>query len=174
MLFDDYMKKTDWVYKTIDTICSNRKISSDYMNKKFIRAMVKIENTSENPKAVSHAGARGMGQVMREAWNFIEKKYSYDKYAFNPYMSLDVGIRYMIWIDEQCKMFYPNWKKLDKQNKQRVIAASYNGGIFNLMNRKWNLGRMKDETVFYIIKIQKKIQEYEAFQENLLEKKYYL
>ena len=66
-------------------------------------AVIQVES-SGNPKAVSHAGARGLMQIMEPTWTEMTTKIygaalPFDK-AFDPEINRKVGTRYLQWIDD--------------------------------------------------------------------------
>jgi len=66
-------------------------------------AVIQVES-SGNPKAVSHAGARGLMQIMEPTWTEMTTKIygaalPFDK-AFDPEINRKVGTYYLKWIDD--------------------------------------------------------------------------
>ena len=83
-----------------------------------------IKESSLNPVAVSHAGARGIAQFMRPTWKrqsrlFYGKELDYDD-AFNPNLAIPLAARYLRWLLGQTRGEY------------EPALAAYNGGIGRL------------------------------------------
>jgi hypothetical protein len=67
----------------------------------LLRAVIKTESNF-NPKTVSHAGARGLVQVMPVVWSEMKKRYGfewdYSKEVFDPEKNIDVACAYLAWL----------------------------------------------------------------------------
>jgi soluble lytic murein transglycosylase-like protein len=106
-----------------------------------------------NPKAVSHAGARGLMQIMPRTWAEMTKKlYGKPlpfKRAFEPELNKKVGIYYYKWIQNTLR------DKMKKEPTIEQILAAYNGGIGNLSKANYDIQRMPAESIDYVAKITK-------------------
>lgn len=136
--------KTDWIYEIID--------KHDPTNREFYRAVIKTES-SDNPKAVSKVGARGLMQFMEATWK--EKAKLPFEEAFNPETNIEMGIKYMHWIADQLEKNIPDWEKLPKERRLSLIAASYNGGVGRLTRNEFDISKMPKETREYVEKVRK-------------------
>lgn len=71
------------------------------LDPQMIRAIMKTESDFRN-KTVSHAGARGLMQVMPVVWSEIKKKYgldwNYSKDVFEPEKNIEVACAYLAWL----------------------------------------------------------------------------
>lgn len=71
------------------------------LDPQMIRAIMKTESDF-NKDTVSHAGARGLMQVMPVVWSEIKKKYNlewdYEKDVFDPKKNVDVACAYLAWL----------------------------------------------------------------------------
>ncbi len=156
MLAREELFKRDKIYRTIVNFYRGMDIS-DYITKEFVRALIRIEST-DNPRAVSHCGARGLGQIMKSAWYEVEKE-DYWKNSFIPEKNIKVTIKYLASLDKYCKEYHPNWNYLEDSKKRRLLAAAYNCGPYALNKRGWNINKMPDETKEYIPKLEKALRE---------------
>lgn len=79
-------------------VASARKYGLD---PQLIRAVMKAESDFNN-KTVSHAGARGLMQVMPVVWSHVEKKYdlnwNYKSGVFEPEKNIEVACAYLAWL----------------------------------------------------------------------------
>lgn len=71
------------------------------LDPQMIRAIMKTESDFRN-KTVSHAGARGLMQVMPIVWSDVKKKYgldwNYSKDVFEPEKNIEVACAYLAWL----------------------------------------------------------------------------
>ena len=103
----------DWIYEIIDRY--------DRDDRNFYRAIITIES-SDNPNAVSSAGARGLMQIMPNTWTDMTT-YSFDS-AFDPEKNIEVGINYFEWIEDYLLTRDPNWNSLNRIN-HRLLCILY-------------------------------------------------
>lgn len=79
-------------------VASARKYGLD---PQLIRAVMKAESDF-NSRTVSHAGARGLMQVMPVVWSHVKKKYniewSYSSGVFDPEKNIEVACAYLAWL----------------------------------------------------------------------------
>ena len=144
----------DELYSIIEDVYRGFEEIPEYINQKFIREAIRIEST-DNEKAISKKGARGLMQITYGAWKEVEKKLDYSQYVFDPQANIRVGLKYLLWINDYCESRHPEWNTLSNEEKRRKIMASYNGGPFRLSNRNWNINRMSGETREYVDKIER-------------------
>lgn len=124
----------------------------DYFSEKLVRKLIRQES-GYNPSAESKKGAIGLMQITPDAWNEVEKECSYEEYAYDPKTNIEVGIKYLLSLDEFSKENHPRWEELSKREKKEIILASYNGGKSRLAERGWNVNEMYDETRVYITRV---------------------
>ncbi len=71
------------------------------LDPQLIRAIMKTESDF-NRKTVSHAGARGLMQVMPCVWSDVKKRYrfnwNYNKEVFDPEKNIEVACAYQAWL----------------------------------------------------------------------------
>jgi len=71
------------------------------LDPQLIRAVMKAESDF-NKKTVSHAGARGLMQVMPVVWADVKKRYQfkwdYDSNVFDPDKNVEVACAYLAWL----------------------------------------------------------------------------
>ncbi len=149
--------KKDSIYNSINSVYEELNIPG-YLTKKFVRSLIRTES-SDNPRAVSNVGARGLGQLMQEAWYEVENE-NYWKNVFVPEENIKTTIKYLVWIDKECKNRHPNWGNVKDKEKIDLIAAAYNGGIGALKEKGWKIEKMKKETRQYVPKINKISKEF--------------
>lgn len=99
-----------------------------------------------NPKAISHVGAKGIGQFMPATW----EEWGRGQDVFNPEANIDAQIRYMRWI-------------LGRVTTWECAWAAYNWGIGNVLkiwqDPQWRM-RLPLETKGYLNRIETFFQEY--------------
>lgn len=125
----------------------------DYIGEEVIREMIYAESRWR-PNAVSSVGATGLMQIMPRTWEDIEKEKSFEDYANSPETNLEVGMRYISWMDNYFSLKRPRlWESLEDSDKQKFILAGYNGGPGRLVRNEFNIGKMPLETRNYVEKI---------------------
>ncbi len=73
------------------------------LDPQMVRAVMKTES-SFNPKTVSHAGARGLMQVMPIVWKHVSQRYDdvkqwdYSSNVFEPEKNIEVACAYLAWL----------------------------------------------------------------------------
>ena len=71
------------------------------LDPQLIRAVMKAESDF-NKRTVSHAGARGLMQVMPCVWSEVQKRYDfdwdYDSEVFDPEKNVEVACAYLAWL----------------------------------------------------------------------------
>ena len=142
------------LYSLIDNVYSGFGEIPEYINREFIREAIRIEST-DNAKAISRKGARGLMQITYRAWKEVEKDLDYHQHVFDPQANIRVGLKYLLWINNYCEFRHPEWNTLSNEEKRRKIMASYNGGPSRLSSRNWNINRMSGETRDYVDKIER-------------------
>ena len=120
-----------------------------YFSGGFVEKLIQQES-GRDPSAKSKKGAKGLMQLMPDAWNQVEKECSYEKYAFDSRKNVEAGMKYLLYLDEFLKENHPRWEKLSLREKRNKILASYNGGISRLSEREWDVNEMYKETRDYV------------------------
>ncbi len=127
--------------KEIETIIDT-KAKAYGLPPSLVRGVIKTESNF-NPKAVSHAGAKGLMQFMNATWEEWGEGNVYD-----PAANIDAGIRYLKYL-------------LGRYDGNLTMAlAAYNGGMGNL-DRK-GLANMPTETKNYVRLVTQRYKEYES------------
>jgi hypothetical protein len=97
------------------------------MDPQLIRAIIKTESNF-NKKTVSHAGARGLMQVMPVVWKEINKRYGnlgdYHQKVFDPETNIDVACAYLAWLRYE---FLPRHFAEFEQNPAKPMAYVSDG-----------------------------------------------
>lgn len=133
----DYINE---IYKTLQV--------PDYISKKFIKKIIKKESDNYT-HAVSPVGAKGLMQLMQEAWESVDRK-NYHTYVFDSKANIEAGVKYFLHLDKYLENNYPNWSNLSSGEKRGLISAAYNGGIGRLEKRNWEIEYMPEETQKYV------------------------
>lgn len=129
----------------------------------FVNAVVKAESKGK-PDAISYKGAMGIMQVMPETWTEVTQKLygkplPYER-AFDPQTNQKVGITHLADIHYSLSHL-PAYRNLSTIEKQKCIAAGYNGGhnrfkgIAKVHGINQTIPRMPRETRKYVSKIEK-------------------
>lgn len=142
--------KDDEVYQKVTMTHASLKVP-DYITRKFIRCLGYVES-SDDAKVVSYAGAKGWGQLMKDAWYDVEE-INYEKNVFNLEKNIGATIKYTIFLSNSLRILNPNWINLSPEEKVSLIAAAYNGGIGNLQKANWDVNNMKRQTIAYTPRI---------------------
>ena len=151
-------QKKDEIYEIIEEIYEKIDMP-EYISRNHIRAMILTES-QDNPLAMSKKGARGLMQLTIEAWKEVDDS-DYFLKAFDPYKSIEVGMKYLKWIDNYARKKHPSWDSLPDEKKREIIFASYNGGSSRVKYRGWEITRMPPETRNYISKIERNLLQIE-------------
>lgn len=132
---------------------SEIKDKPSYLTERALLGMI-MQESSNNPDAISKRGAIGLMQLMPGAW-IDSGGISYSKEEMlNPRNNIRAGINYILWIDSYCKRFNPQWEDLPEKDKLRLMMASYNGGASRLKKKGWNINHMPRETRSYVAQIE--------------------
>lgn len=115
----------------------------DFPNESFLDRVAEVES-SNDPRAVSPVGARGLFQFMEPTWG-DHSDLPFDK-AFDPVESRKVARKYFKWIAKTLKSYgrCPN---------EKDILACYNWGIGNYRKSGYDLNKVPNETAQYIEKV---------------------
>ncbi len=143
--------ENDGIYQRV-TLLYDKLKAPEYLTRKFIRSLGYAES-EDYSRALSKMGARGWGQLMRAAWYEVDKS-NYERNAFRLDKNMEVSIKYLKFLDSQLKLLYPDWNNLTSEEKTRLIAAAYNGGVKNLLDADWNVKSTADETRNYMKRIE--------------------
>ena len=128
----------------------------DPISTNFLDKLQTTESTN-NPGALSNKGARGLMQIMKPTWDEITneiygKTLNYEL-AFNPKVNQKVGTTYLKKINSILNTNLQGYTEMDTKDKQKQIAAAYNGGITRLLKNNGNISKMPKETRDYVKKI---------------------
>lgn len=132
------------------------------IGKEFLKSLINIEST-KNIYAQSPKGARGLMQLIPDAWKEVDKSDFYEN-SFNPEKNIEVGIKYLKWINNYCNKNYAEWRYIPIQEKQEILAAAYNGGIGLLEKREWDIYQMPNETKNYVDSL--KVSQARSYQDS--------
>jgi|WetSurMetagenome_2_1015567.scaffolds.fasta_scaffold31575_2 soluble lytic murein transglycosylase-like protein len=129
------------------------KISKDIpYEKERIFALIYAE--SEGDKlATSRKGARGLTQVMKSTWDWMEPHKNFNKHAYEPILNIGTGVKLLSWFEDYCKKNYPFWNELEEYGRIKVISACYNGGQRTLEEKGWDISKTKAETRKYAARL---------------------
>lgn len=157
--FDDYNNlrtiRTDAIYELID------KNNTNIERRDFYRAVVRVEST-DNPSAVSKAGARGLMQIMPETWKDLTES-PYDR-AFDAEENVKAGVKYLGQIENYLSTRIVGWEVFSESKRLELIAAAYNGGMGRLVREKGMISKMPEETRDYVRKVMSELERLEAGQ----------
>lgn len=112
--------------------------SSEILDEHYLVAIAQTES-SLNPLAKSRAGARGLFQLTKYAWEEIDAKRKYLENVFNPEINTENGSRYLAFLEEFCMNQNPSWDDLNSEKQKELILAAYNLGPYRLKSLGWNL-----------------------------------
>ncbi len=152
-----YFKKDnidDIIYWALRDIRKNSFVP-DYISPKYIRAVIKVES-SDCKNLVSKKDAKGCMQLIKEAWEEVEKNRDYDKYSQDNKVNIKVGINYLNWLNKRFENNYFSWSNLPDYRKQELLSSAYNGGFEGL--RKNNFISKYNETKLYVKKVKKELK----------------
>lgn len=122
------------------------------INTEFVLAKMRIESGFDR-YAKSKVGARGLLQIMKSTWGDFETRRSFEKFAYNPQVNTEVGIRQLSRLAKEFERDYSGWNMLSESEKQRYIAAAYNVGYTRLKNSGWDIDKMPRETRNHVKKL---------------------
>jgi len=149
-----------WVQYGQDIEYERSKQEAEPVTDSFITSLQMKESTN-NPRAVSSKGARGLMQIMKPTWNEMTKEVygeelDYDL-AFDPRINKEVGVAYLNRIDGILTSNLEGYSKMPIKEKQKKIAAAYNGGITRLLRKKGDISKMFKETRDYVPAVTNKL-----------------
>lgn len=137
-------KRTDWVYGIID--------KHDQSRRDFYRAVIKVESC-DKAKAVGKAGERGLMQIMPGTWrDMTNLPFSA---AFDPNTNVETGIKYCHWLAGEIEegLGEKRWKNLSREERFRMVAAAYNGGVGRMKRNNFDVKKMPSSTRKYVGKV---------------------
>lgn len=131
-----YVPKVLRAYQTYDTETQYdfyiRKSAARYgLDPQMVKAIMKTESNFRN-KTVSHAGARGLMQVMPSVWKDVQKKYNFGwKYSsgvFEPEKNIEVACAYLAWLRYD---FLPrHFEAFDREpNAPTILVRDHDRGV---------------------------------------------
>jgi len=127
---------------------------SRVVNKDFVRGMMSAES-SFNPYALSEAGARGLLQALKPTWEGFSNK-PYEIYAYDIKENINVGLKYMRYLEDFCSDNYPDWNSITIEEKRDYISAAYNAGQGALQGSNWRIDKISkksNETENHVLKV---------------------
>jgi soluble lytic murein transglycosylase-like protein len=134
------------------------KLKPKYADTDFIKSIMKYES-GYNQFATSHVGAKGLMQVMNDNYIKPNKKELSDTIElYIPEINVEEGIKILKGIERFCENENPFWNELQKDEKQKVILASYNWGIGKMKGKNWDMSRIPTKTKEYIDNVMKDYQ----------------
>ncbi|MDO8516758.1 MAG: lytic transglycosylase domain-containing protein [Nanoarchaeota archaeon] len=119
-----------------------------YIEPNFVKSLINLES-NKNIYAQSPRGAKGVMQLIPEAWNEVDNSNFYEN-CFNPQKNIEVGIKYLKWINNYLKVNYGDWDQIPDNEKRDLIAAAYNCGIGQLERKDWDINQTPRETLNYV------------------------
>lgn len=125
----------------------------DYISISVQMARSYVES-SNNPKATSPVGARGLMQIMKSSWYDV-MNVSFDK-AYDPLLNIEASLRHIKKVDMFLRQNYigpdghTRFDQLPVNHKRDLLNAAYNGGQGRLMRTGWNISLMPKETRDYV------------------------
>ncbi len=120
------------------------------ISKDIFKKIIKKES-AYNIYALSAKNARGLGQILEETWNTLEKEIPYEQGVYNPSKNLEISVKFLKWAHEYNKKYNPNWQNANLKEKQAYLLSTYNWGPGNLKNNgNWNLNKIPKETENYL------------------------
>ncbi len=119
-----------------------------YFSEKLVGEVIRQES-GHDPMAKSKKGARGLMQLMPDAWNEVENC-NYEEYASDPRINMEAGMKYFLALDKFLKENHPRWEELSTGEKRKAILAAYNGGKSRFAEREWDVSGMYRETRKYV------------------------
>jgi soluble lytic murein transglycosylase-like protein len=143
------IKKNQKINQILEEEYNNLKNFPPYFSLDVLSKLIYAESRY-NEKAKSRSDARGLMQLKRSAWYQVEKNLDYDENVFDPRRNIQVGLKYILWLDEYCKKRHPQWEKISDKEKRRIILAAYNAGVTRLASYDWNLDKLPQETRYYV------------------------
>ena len=154
---EDNYCSSEKIYYLIDkSINKRRDTLPKYLDRDFFRGIVFIES-SDNPRALSSAEARGLMQLTSDAWKQVEPEQSYVKNVYTPERNIQAGIDYFIWLNNYCSSQHEHWAFLPDDERRNILSASYNGGVGRLVGLDWDISQMPQSTQDYVLKIDKQM-----------------
>ncbi len=113
-------------------------------NRALLDALAFVES-SNNPRAVSPAGARGLYQLMEPAWRQVMTE-PYSE-AFNPQLCELAAVRYLEWI----KTTLTTWRGFAPDVID--ILSCWHGGIGRYKRRGYDLAKMPKSTQQFVVRV---------------------
>ena len=125
------------------TLLTARCQPEQYPNRALLDALSFVES-SNNPRAVSPAGARGLYQFMPDTWgDMMDEPFTQ---AFEPVSSEIAAIRYLEWI----RATLVKWKgSADVED----VLACWHGGIGRYRRLGYDLARMPERTQEFVARV---------------------
>jgi len=147
--------KKDKIDDSINQAFNNISDIPDYISREYVRAIIKVES-SDCKNLISEKDASGCMQLTIDAWNEVEKKRNYSENVFNKDINVEVGVKYLKWLNQRFENSYSFWGDFSKSKKRRLISYAYNGGFMGL--KKTGLIPKFKETRLYGRKVEKEME----------------
>ncbi len=120
-----------------------------FPSRSLLDALAFVES-SNNPRAISSAGACGLHQIMRSTWeDMTEEPWSE---CTDPEANQRVAIKYLEWLNTTLG----SW--MGKEPTDADILACWNGGIGRFKRRGYDLEKMPVETRNFVRKVAEHIR----------------
>ena len=111
------------------------------------------QESAGKKNATSSKGAEGLMQLLKPTWEWHEPEKDFEKYAHNPLVNIDVGLKSLKWFENYCEKNCPFWDKIGEIGKIKIVSACYNGGQQALKDAGWDISKMSEETREYAAKV---------------------
>lgn len=115
-----------------------------YLTLNSIRATIWVES-SGRPRKTSPDNAKGLMQITDGACRQVNNNRGC-RDAYNIEENLSTGIEYLRWINGECEKHCPFWNALSDRGKLEIVSASYNGGVYHVQRRGWDVSDTFSET----------------------------
>ncbi len=115
-----------------------------FPSRSLLDALAFVES-SNNPRAISSAGARGLYQLMPATWGDMMTQ-PFDQ-AFNPVTCELAAVRYLEWL----KATLTKW--MGSTPDVIDILSCWHGGIGRYRDRNYSLAAMPDATKEFVVRV---------------------
>ncbi len=123
--------------------------AQSFPSRSLLNALASVES-SNNPRAVSPAGARGLYQLMPATWSDMMTE-PFDQ-AFNPVTCELAAVRYLEWI----KATLTKW--MGSAPDMIDVLSCWHGGIGRYRDRDYSLAAMPDSTKEFVVRVVARIR----------------
>lgn len=119
------------------------KVPERYPSRQLLDALAFVES-SNNPRAVSPAGARGLYQFMPDTWGDVMT--GPFTQAFDPVSSEIAAVRYLEWIRSTLTKWKGSADVID-------VLACWHGGIGRYKRLGYRLDKMPERTKQFVVRV---------------------